>query len=95
MTSRENIRLDDNLGAADLLLRYYRRSASITESAAGYSKKRSEMRKSVTTLVSVLVIMLFGLACSPSPTVVDPPPTSPSVIGLPDGFQAEGIAVGR
>ncbi|MGH3937984.1 MAG: SMP-30/gluconolactonase/LRE family protein [Pseudonocardiaceae bacterium] len=53
------------------------------------------MRRSVRTLAGVFVIMLFGLACSPSPTVVDPPPTSPSVIGLPDGFQAEGIAVGQ
>lgn len=53
------------------------------------------MRRAVSTLIGVVLITLLGSACSAASSAVGSPGNFPSVIELPDGFQPEGIAIGR
>lgn len=53
------------------------------------------MRRTVSALVGIFSIALLGSACSAPPSAVDQEPNFPTVIGLPAGFQAEGIATGQ
>lgn len=46
-------------------------------------------------LVGVVLIALVGSACSAAAGAAGSAAPFPSVIGLPDGFQPEGIAIGR
>jgi len=54
----------------------------------------NDMRRAASTLVGVVLIALLGSGCSTADS--EPPgPVGPPVIGLPDGFQPEGIATGQ
>ncbi len=53
------------------------------------------MRGAVSALVGVVLIALLGSACFAASSAIDPAGDFPSVIGLPDGFRPEGIAIGR
>ena len=52
------------------------------------------MCRAASALVGVVLIALWGSACSVASSAVDPAGDFPSVIGLLDGFQPEGIAIG-
>ncbi len=53
------------------------------------------MRSAVSSLIGIVLITLWGSACSAPSRAVGPERVPPPVITLPDGFQPEGITTGQ